>query len=74
MTQHPDFLRLFELEKENAELRKLLIDCQDYSAKSDLRAREYKEALDMFLAKDGLEWSPGSGLSAKRPSPPEAKP
>ena len=58
--------KLIEQRREIEDLKRSLIDCQTYSANADRRAHEYKEALDMFLAKDGLEWMPGAGLSIKR--------
>jgi hypothetical protein len=48
------------------DLEKVLIDCQEYSARRDMAATEYKDMLDRMLAKDGVMWSPESGLSIIR--------
>lgn len=58
--------KLIEQRREIEDLKKALIDCQEYSRSADRKAHEYNEALGMFLAKDGLEWMPGAGLSIKR--------
>ena len=59
-------IELITLSMRVSELEKAIIDCEEHSRNADRKAHEYKEALDMFLAKDGLEWMPGAGLSIKR--------